>query len=1444
VAFTIGAGTAIQAIAAEGEQIYVLTERSVQATGDPTQNYSFGPIGIVPGARRLAVPENGAHILVLTENGRVWTWGDNSNGQLGVGDLLAHDGWSPVESLGDVTAIAGGALHSAALKRDGTVWTWGANHNGQLGNGNLVGRTLPGAVPGLSDVKMVAAGWAFTLALRSDGTVWAFGTNWNDIVPGEARRVIMDPVPVNGLASIEAIAVYRNRGYARDNQGRIWVWGKSEEAENAAVTLMAGQAAQQLTARVARQFGGANQLEPMQSPWRSGLVRVDGSTVEVENADRRRQYGFKGGVIDVDWGWAVALIAAPPAPEVPNDNDSRFPAASNGSKPVTRARPSVVAGNLKQAAAPAGTLSGVQVHTLVVTPSATACAVGDNAHGQLGDGTAVDRHSYVPAAVVSSLSKITTGYYHSVALKTDGTIWGWGNNTEGELGDGTTVDKLTPVRAGGTLSGIVSVAAGQYHTVAAKSDGTVWTWGYNANGQLGDGTTTQRTSPVQAILVSGVTAVAAGASHTLVLKSDGTVWGWGYNGWGQLGDGTTTNRTSAVQVSNLSGVVKIAAGTNYSLALKSDGTVVAWGFNSNGNLGDNSTTFRSSIVSVSSLTNVVDIAAGEFHSLAVKGDGTVWAWGYNGYGELGDTTTTQRLTPVQVSQPSGFNNLTAVAAGQYYSAALKGDGTLWAWGHNDQGQLGTGNTSDSVIPVASLPCSVQASVTVTASPYSARLTADQTHALAIKPDGSVWAWGQNDVGQLGDGTTSNRLTPVASSITAVTQISTGFQHTVAVKTDRTAWAWGRNSEGELGDNTTTNRLTPVRAGTLTGVVEVGAGQYHSVAVKSDGTVWTWGYNANGQLGDGTVISKKLPVQTILLSGVISVAAGANHCLALKSDGTVWAWGYNGWGQLGDGTITNRTSPVQVAGLSGVIKITGGTDYSLALKSDGTVWGWGYNSHGELGNGNTTYSPNIVRVSDLTNVIGISAGDYHGMAVKSDGTVWDWGYNAYGQLGDTTTNQRTVPVQVNGMSGALAVANGTYFSLALKSDGIIWGWGHNDFGEFGNGTSNDSTIPVPGGGVYVIPIVGSALRFVTVNPCRVADTRNANGPFGGPVITGGTPRDFVIPSSACGIPSNAAAYSVNVTVVPRGPLGFLTVFPSGQPLPVASTLNSLDGRVKANAAIVPAGSSAAISIYASDTTDVILDINGYFVPGSGGSTLTFFPLAPCRVADTRSTNGSFGGPYIGSGQSRSFPVRSSSCSIPPTAQAYSMNYTVVPHGPLGYISTYPTGGALPLVSTLNALSGQVTANAAIVPAGTNGDISVFASGDTDVVMDINGYFAPSGVGGLSLYNVTPCRLLDTRFPSGSTPFSGSQSVSVAGSLCAVPGGAQAYVFSATVVPSGPLGYLSLWPQGQTQPLVSTLNALDGAITSNMAIVPTSNGAINAFASDGTHLILDIAAYFAP
>jgi N-acetylneuraminic acid mutarotase len=378
----------------------------------------------------------------------------------------------------------------------------------------------------------------------------------------------------------------------------------------------------------------------------------------------------------------------------------------------------------------------------------------------------------------------------------------------------------------------------------------------------------------------------------------------------------------------------------------------------------------------------------------------------------------------------------------------------------------------------------------------------------------------------------------------------------------------------------------------------------------------------------------------------------------------------------------------------------------------------------------------------------------------------------------------------------------------------------------------------------------ALQLITVAPCRVMDTRNPNGSLGGPFIAGGMSRTIPVPSSACGIPADASAYSLNFTVVPRtGVLAYLSVWSAGQPQPLVSTLNSLDGSTIANAAIVPAGDAGAIEAFVTNDTDLIVDINGYFVPPASDS-LQFYPLPPCRVLDTRNADGVFGGPSIAGGTSRSFPIPSSSCGAPDNAAAYAFNVTVVPQGALAYLTAWPTGQAQPVVSTLNSFDGTILANAAIVPAGTGGAASFYASDGTNLVVDINGYFATPGTGGLNFYTAIPCRLVDTRGPNGS--FGGptfspgtTRAFPLSEGACGLPGfpGAQAYSLNITAVPQGALGYLSTWPNGGTQPVVSTLNALKGQIVANAAIVPAGGtGSIDVYVTNTTDVVIDTNGYF--
>lgn len=345
----------------------------------------------------------------------------------------------------------------------------------------------------------------------------------------------------------------------------------------------------------------------------------------------------------------------------------------------------------------------------------------------------------------------------------------WGDNQYGQLGNGTfTGTKLAAPVPG--LTGVVALAAGWLHSVALRSDGTVWTWGRNRWGQLGIGSTQDQNLPVLVPRLNDVVAIGVGKGHSLAVGADGTVWAWGRNSQGQLGNHSQRDSTLPVRVWGLSEVTAVAAGGAYSLALKSDGTVWAWGANHHGQLGVGSVTYTDLPFQVSGLSDVVALAAGLQHSLALKFDGTVWAWGMNHDGGLGIGTSLESGVPVQVP---GLRHMAAISAGDEASLALKADGTVWAWGWNAAGELGNGTNTGSYVPVQVLGLSRVAAISMSFVVAG--------HGLALRTDGTVWAWGYNAKGQLGDGTTTNCNLPVlVSGLEGVIAIAAGGLHSLAV----------------------------------------------------------------------------------------------------------------------------------------------------------------------------------------------------------------------------------------------------------------------------------------------------------------------------------------------------------------------------------------------------------------------------------------------------------------------------------------------------------------------------------------------------------------------------------------------------------------------------------------------------------------------------------------
>lgn len=437
------------------------------------------------------------------------------------------------------------------------------------------------------------------------------------------------------------------------------------------------------------------------------------------------------------------------------------------------------------------------------------------------------------------------------------------------------------------------------------------------------------------------------------------------------------------------------------------------------------------------------------------------------------------------------------------------------------------------------------------------------------------------------------------------------------------------------------------------------------------------------------------------------------------------------------------------------------------------------------------------------------------------------------------------IAVNPTCSWTAVSNDSWIILTSPASGI--GGSPVTFQLQANtGPARTGSITVAGQSSLIhqaaAPGVTSGYRFVPVVPCRLLDTRLANGPFGGPRLQANETRSFTLPATNCGVPANAAAYSLNATVVPAGRLSYLTLWPSGQSQPHVSTLNSFDGRIKANAAIVPAGTAGAVSVFVTDPTDVVLDINGYFIPAAAGGS-SFYSVPYCRMYFQSPLD-----PTLAAGETMTFTRY---CSPVQSATAYSLNVSVKPAGPLGFLTLWSADQPQPFVSTLNSPTGTVTSNAAIVAVGASGAINAFVTNTTEVSLHLNGFFGPPGLAGELLFHpVKPCRIADTRLDQGplggpALPRVMPRSFPVSLSSCGIPNTARSYSLNVTLVPIESTAQVTLGPGVGVAfiPYAYLLESFDGSVISSAAIIPAdSSGGIGAWAFQTTHLILDINGYF--
>jgi alpha-tubulin suppressor-like RCC1 family protein len=627
-------------------------------------------------------------------------------------------------------------------------------------------------------------------------------------------------------------------------------------------------------------------------------------------------------------------------------------------------------------------------HSLAVDTSGNVWSWGDNGAGQLGN------HSHTGSLLPTKLASpqhakaVATGGNHSLALLEDGSVWAWGDNQDGELGVGSVADSDAPLKIEG-LTDVVAIAAGGRHSIALRRDGTVKVWGTNGYGQLCNGTTTAATSPINLMPPADTkaapryTAIAAGQFHTLAVDDTGHVWSCGWNVFGQLGNGRASKpregepRLSAVV--GLDEVVAVAAGHLHSLALRRNGTVFGWGYNTQGQVGNESSETHEPDL-VKHVSGGIALTAGATTSFVVLADHTVVAWGANVFGALGNNSLHNFNGPTKVP---GLRNVRLLVAGGNRGMAIADPpavAQLAATGADDHGQMGpfrAGQDED-------IPDQLRRPLGVGAG---------YQHSLAIARDGTVWAWGRNDHGQLGNGKTGDSAVPVrVVGLENVAAVTGGEHHSLALRSDGTVWGWGSNAHGQLGGSSTTDSLVPIQVTGLDQIVAIASGASHNLALRFDRRVWSWGLDDHGQLGLMGGGETRVPSEVHDLTGVTAIAAGAFHSLALKSSGRMCAWGDNGKGQLGHvgGAGTSRV-PIDVDDIEDGTFITAGPFQSFAVQSGGSVWAWGSNSDHQLGIGrDDTVTAKPVRVLDLREVLSLASAERMSWATNASGAVFAWG----------------------------------------------------------------------------------------------------------------------------------------------------------------------------------------------------------------------------------------------------------------------------------------------------------------------------------------------------------------------------------------------------------------------------------------------------------------------
>ncbi len=757
-------------------------------------------------------------------------------------------------------------------------------------------------------------------------------------------------------------------------------------------------------------------------------------------------------------------------------------------------------------------LGGCLGLTVQLRPDGTVWTAGLNNHGQLGDG-AIGGSSSVPVQVVglNAIKAISVGDNYVVALDASGVLWAWGADSALVLGPGATGDSGTPLQVTG-LPPIRFVSAGHAHVLAIDQTGAVWTWGTASAGEMGPNVTATAT-PVQVTIPatpSAVKEVAAGYDFSLALLGTGKMMAWGNGANGGLGGSLSSTSTPTAWLKPPPGVsyaITHIVAYKQGLALQANGTVLSWGYGGAYGTGLGRASNTATPTVIPGLSHIKEVVVMGDNSGAIDSAGQLWLWGGNegasmGLGISGPVETPNATGITGMTSLGGAsdhliangpaigiidtgsnsngqlaigaqgaasdweqsffadnNGYSAVAAGNGFTLALFKDGSVHSVGRNDVGELGLGTSGGFTTADAQIPNLTNIIA----------LAAGDRFALALRADGTVFSWGNNDYGQLANGNTLDIPTPVqVAGLTGISMIAAGADHAIAVSNTGSVFVWGRSNHYELGLGNLNEVFTPTQLTGFTGTpLAVSASGDHTLLLTTTG-LYSFGSNGSGECGQGSIIDIQVPTLVAGLSNVAQIAAGRHHSLVLTSSGQIQAFGDDSAGELGDNATTNQTTPETITLPSYFnfppSSIAAGNMTSFVADAWGDILGAGLNASGQLGEASSS-GANVTSFSSVGGVGMQIAAGYNHVVLLYPGYLSLAGDNGYGELDNGSTNAAPISYFASGAfqsapttDSYIAVAAGAEHSLAIDESGRLWGWGDNSQSELGDGARDSQLSP--------------------------------------------------------------------------------------------------------------------------------------------------------------------------------------------------------------------------------------------------------------------------------------------------------------------------------------------------------------------------------------------------